>query len=95
MNVPSPAPCHVAVAGVGKQSVWGLRIIACSSIITLASFRESVNSRKWRLASSFLPVSNRASEPIVLLAFLKDAAQNLVNLQQNTEKKAQEHFHYE
>jgi hypothetical protein len=31
MNVPSPAPCHVNVAGVGKQSVWGLRIIACSS----------------------------------------------------------------
>jgi len=28
MNVPFPAPCHVAVAGVGKQSVWGLRIIA-------------------------------------------------------------------
>ena len=27
MNVPSPAPCHVNVAGVGKQSVWGLRII--------------------------------------------------------------------
>ena len=31
MNVPSPAPCHVNVAGVGKQSVWGLRIIACIS----------------------------------------------------------------
>ena len=28
MNVPLPAPCHVNVAGVGKQSVWGLRIIA-------------------------------------------------------------------
>src|ERR1700757_2095757 len=28
INVPSPAPCHVNVAGVGKQSVWGLRIIA-------------------------------------------------------------------
>jgi hypothetical protein len=28
MNVPSPAPCHINVAGVGKQSVWGLRIIA-------------------------------------------------------------------
>jgi hypothetical protein len=32
MNVPFPAPCHVAVASVGKQSVWGLRIIASSSI---------------------------------------------------------------
>ena len=32
MNVPSPAPCHVNVAGVGKQSVWGLRIIACISV---------------------------------------------------------------
>jgi hypothetical protein len=30
MNVPSPAPCHTKVAGVGKQSVWGLRIIARS-----------------------------------------------------------------
>ena len=30
MNVPSPAPCHINVAGVGKQSVWGLRIIACN-----------------------------------------------------------------
>ena len=35
MNVPSPAPCHVNVAGVGKQSVWGLRIIACISLFTL------------------------------------------------------------
>jgi len=26
MNV--PGPCCVAAAGVGKQSVWGLRIIA-------------------------------------------------------------------
>ena len=32
MNVPSPAPCHVNVAGVGKQSVWGLRIIAKSQL---------------------------------------------------------------
>ena len=51
MNVPFPAPCHVAVAGVGKQSVWGFRIIACISIITLALFRESVNTQKWRLRS--------------------------------------------
>ena len=35
MNVPSPAPCHINVAGVGKQSVWGLRIIACVSLFTL------------------------------------------------------------
>src|SRR5438132_10170295 len=32
MNVPSPAPCHVNVAGVGKQSVWGLRVIAKSQL---------------------------------------------------------------
>ena len=32
MNVPSPAPCHVNVAGVGKQSVWGLRIIASTQL---------------------------------------------------------------
>jgi len=46
MNVPSPAPCHANVAGVGKQSVWGLRIIACSSISTVTSFPEFVNSPK-------------------------------------------------
>jgi hypothetical protein len=33
MNVPSPAPCHVNVAGVGKQSVWGLRIIAGTQLL--------------------------------------------------------------
>src|SRR5438128_12370004 len=47
MNVPLPAPCHVNVAGVGKQSVWGLRIIACSSISTVTSFRKFVNTQKW------------------------------------------------
>jgi hypothetical protein len=41
MNVPSPAPCHANVAGVGKQSVWGLRIIACSSFQLLHYFRNS------------------------------------------------------
>jgi hypothetical protein len=38
MNVPSPAPCHVNVAGVGKQSVWGLRIISLKLIFTVTSF---------------------------------------------------------
>ena len=47
MNVPSPAPCHVNVAGVGKQSVWGLRIIACISVSTLTSFHKFVNTQKW------------------------------------------------
>src|SRR5437879_6836747 len=41
MNVPSPAPCHAKVAGVGKQSVWGLRIIACSSSSLLHHSRNS------------------------------------------------------
>jgi hypothetical protein len=40
MNVPLPAPCHVNVAGVGKQSVWGLRIIARSQ---LSLWHDSVN----------------------------------------------------
>src|ERR1700681_2216799 len=35
MNVPSPAPCHVNVAGVGKQSVRGLRIIPGSQLSLL------------------------------------------------------------
>jgi hypothetical protein len=51
MNVPSPAPCHVNVAGVGKQSVWGLRIIARISIHTLTSFLKFVNTQKWWAAS--------------------------------------------
>jgi hypothetical protein len=46
MTVPSPAPCHINVAGVGKQSVWGLRIIANISLITLASILEFVNTKK-------------------------------------------------
>src|SRR2546427_4875907 len=41
MNVPLPAPCHVNVAGVGKQSVWGLRIIAKTQ---LSLWHHSVNS---------------------------------------------------
>ena len=47
MNVPSPAPCHAKVAGVGKQSVWDLRIIACSSTSTVTSFPKFVNTQKW------------------------------------------------
>jgi hypothetical protein len=47
MNVPSPAPSHVNVAGVGKQSVWGLRIIAYVSVYTLTSFYKFVNTQKW------------------------------------------------
>ena len=47
MNVPSPAPCRVVAASVGKQSVWGLRIIACISISTVTSFLKFVNTQKW------------------------------------------------
>ena len=46
MNV--PRPCCVAAAGVGKQSVWGLRIIAELSITTLTFFSDPVNSKKWK-----------------------------------------------
>src|SRR5207244_10288119 len=45
MNVPFPAPCHVNVAAVGKPSVWGLRIIARNSAITLALFGKFVNTK--------------------------------------------------
>src|SRR6266436_6320940 len=41
MNVPLPAPCHVNVAGVRKQSVWGLRIIARTQ---LSLWHDSANS---------------------------------------------------
>ncbi|MBZ5668043.1 MAG: hypothetical protein LAO30_26110, partial [Acidobacteriia bacterium] len=53
MNVPSPAPCHVNVAGVGKQSVWGSRIIACISVLTLTSFQKFVNTKKWLILAVF------------------------------------------
>ena len=55
MNVPSPAPCHVNVAGVGKQSVWGLRIIAYISVFTLTSFQESVKTQKWGAGQGVKP----------------------------------------
>jgi len=55
MNVPSPAPCHVNVAGVAKQSVWGLRIIACISVHTFTSFYKFVNTQKWWLPSESPP----------------------------------------
>jgi hypothetical protein len=41
MNVPSPAPCHVNVAGVGKQSVWGLRVIARTQLSLWHDFGDS------------------------------------------------------
>jgi hypothetical protein len=41
MNVPSPAPCHVNVAGVGKQSVWGVRIIARTQLSLWHHFANS------------------------------------------------------
>ena len=51
MNVPLPAPCHVNVAGVGKQSVWGLRIITGTQLSlwhddadsSIAKYRALVN----------------------------------------------------
>src|SRR5438874_5495242 len=49
MNVPSPAPCHISVAGVGQLSVWGLRIINLYLIFTVTSFLKFVNTQKWWL----------------------------------------------
>jgi hypothetical protein len=47
MNVPLPAPCHVNVAGVGKQSVWGLCIIASNSSSLLHHSANSSRSKAW------------------------------------------------
>jgi hypothetical protein len=47
MNVPSPAPCHVNVAGVGKQSVWGLRIIAGTLLSLWHHFANSSIAKQW------------------------------------------------
>src|SRR5437667_12881447 len=52
MTVLFPAPCHAKVAGVEKQSVWGLRIIACSLISTVTSFPKFVNTQKLGYAPS-------------------------------------------
>jgi hypothetical protein len=41
MSVPFPVPCHARVAGVGQQSVWGLRVIASSSSSLLHHSRNS------------------------------------------------------
>src|ERR1700691_4315950 len=48
MNVPLPAPCHVNVAGVGKQSVWGLRIIDGTQ---LSLWHHSANSSIQKMAT--------------------------------------------
>ena len=47
MNVPCPAPCHVSAAGVGKQSVWGLRTIAKSQLSLWHHFTNPSRPRKW------------------------------------------------
>jgi hypothetical protein len=56
MNVPLPAPCHVNVAGVGQQSVWGLRIIACNSSSTVTSFLKFVNTQKMGVISELTTI---------------------------------------
>src|ERR1700722_7759245 len=62
MNVPSPAPCHVNVASVGKQSVLGLRIIASSQ---LSLWHYSANSsipQRGKIRAGCPFVSNRVNE---------------------------------
>jgi hypothetical protein len=65
MNVPSPVPCHAKVAGIGKQSVWGVRIIVCNSaynsVFTLTLNREFVNTRKWGMNVSRLHSTHSTS----------------------------------
>jgi hypothetical protein len=65
MNVPLPAPCHVNVAGVGKQSVWGLRIITGSQLSLWhdsvdSSIAESIGAR-WVALSKFVQNSQFVS----------------------------------
>src|SRR5216684_799279 len=71
MNVPSPAPCRVVAASVGKQSVWGLRIIACISISTVTSFLKFVNTQKWW--------AGRESNPDLQLRTLPRCSSTLTN----------------
>jgi len=60
MNVPSPAPWHLNVASVGKQSVWGLRIIARSQLsLWHYSANSSIPQSGWHRAVWPL-VSNRS-----------------------------------
>ena len=59
MNVPSPAPCHINVAGVGKQSVWGLRFIACVSLLLSHGFRNSSIPKWWWQAVRLLRITRQ------------------------------------
>jgi len=67
MNVPSPAPCHVNVAGVGKQSVWGVRIITRSQLSLWhespnQSIPQSGGTRKPRAAERIVKGNSRPSD---------------------------------
>ena len=55
MNVPSPAPCHVNVAGVGKQSVWGLRIMTRTQLSLWNHFSNSSIQEWLELTGSLWP----------------------------------------
>ena len=48
MNVPCPAPSHICVDGVGKLSVWSLRIIVESQFSLCHQFGNLSNREKWR-----------------------------------------------
>ncbi len=84
MNVPSPAPCHAKVAGVGKQSVWGLRIIACSSSSLLHHFRNSsIPKSSGRITRSLRRPLPSGWHSIVFLPAAKVNIQHQVDVQPN------------
>src|SRR6266542_4938885 len=63
MNVPSPAPCHVNVAGVGKQSVWGLRIIAGTQLsLWHYSWKSSIPKSGAHCTDAFQPRTYRLTD---------------------------------
>ena len=47
MNVSLPAPSHICAAGVGKLTVWGLRIIAEFLISLCHHFENLSNMQNW------------------------------------------------
>jgi len=65
MNVPSPAPCHVNVAGVGKQSVWGLRIIARTQLPLWHDLANSSMAKSGRPSVRLAQLSDGSSENLL------------------------------
>ena len=82
MNLPCSARCHVNVAGVGQQSVWGLRIIACDSSSLL--HHSSNSSRPKMVGGPGVKPRFAASEATVLFNYTTHPLFNYTTHQSGT-----------